>query len=290
MERKVFISYASVDQDFARTLANDLRAAGIDVWMDKSDIRTGDHWDKAVERALLDSAAVVAILTPSSVERSAVLDELAFATTRRVPVLPVLASTCDPPIQVQRLQYADFRTSYPSGLKQLLTAFESIESDRAAELLSSKEPAAVFEAVAMRQRLSSHLNKPRPLTGALWGGAGGTLYGGIVAWILYGVDMPSQQGLGLPHLFNMAAGAICAGALWSLAGAIIAMRWRPLTWSISSAAVGAALWILAAGSASVDTLYTAYFVASPCMAIAGAAANLIFSRWRVSRRLRRLAK
>ena len=52
MGEKVFISYARTDGEFALRLAQDLRAADVDVWLDQLDIRAGDPWDQAVEQAL----------------------------------------------------------------------------------------------------------------------------------------------------------------------------------------------------------------------------------------------
>ena len=41
--RKVFLSYRSVDRDRVRTVAEALRAEGIDAWWDVWEIRPGDN-------------------------------------------------------------------------------------------------------------------------------------------------------------------------------------------------------------------------------------------------------
>ena len=41
----IFLSYASEDAPAAQRIAEALRAAGIEVWFDKSELRGGDVWD-----------------------------------------------------------------------------------------------------------------------------------------------------------------------------------------------------------------------------------------------------
>lgn len=42
--RAVFLSYASQDADAARRICDALRAVGLDVWFDQSELRGGDVW------------------------------------------------------------------------------------------------------------------------------------------------------------------------------------------------------------------------------------------------------
>src|SRR5215470_4966154 len=44
----VFLSYASEDAAAAERIAAALRAAGIEVWFDKSELRGGDAWDRHI--------------------------------------------------------------------------------------------------------------------------------------------------------------------------------------------------------------------------------------------------
>ena len=47
-----FFSYCREDSDFALRLAEDLKAAGANVWIDQLDIEPGMPWDREVEDAL----------------------------------------------------------------------------------------------------------------------------------------------------------------------------------------------------------------------------------------------
>ena len=46
----VFLSYASQDAEAAQKIAGALRAAGIDVFLDQSELRGGDAWDQKIRQ------------------------------------------------------------------------------------------------------------------------------------------------------------------------------------------------------------------------------------------------
>ena len=48
----VFISYASQDADAAGRICEALRAAGIEVWLDQSELRGGDVWDQSIRKQI----------------------------------------------------------------------------------------------------------------------------------------------------------------------------------------------------------------------------------------------
>ncbi len=50
--KAVFLSYASQDAEAALHLCNALRAAGIEVWFDQSELRGGDAWDTSIRRQI----------------------------------------------------------------------------------------------------------------------------------------------------------------------------------------------------------------------------------------------
>ena len=43
--KAVFLSYASQDAEAAKRICDGLRAAGIEVWFDQSELRGGDAWN-----------------------------------------------------------------------------------------------------------------------------------------------------------------------------------------------------------------------------------------------------
>jgi hypothetical protein len=48
--KAVFLSYASQDAESARRICEALRARGIEVWIDQSELRGGDAWDVSIRR------------------------------------------------------------------------------------------------------------------------------------------------------------------------------------------------------------------------------------------------
>ena len=62
----VFLSYSSEDAAAAEKLANALRAIGIEVWFDKSELRGGDAWDRRIREQIHDCRLFIAIISAHS--------------------------------------------------------------------------------------------------------------------------------------------------------------------------------------------------------------------------------
>jgi len=50
----VFLSYASQDAEAAQKIAEALRAGGIEVFLDQSELRGGDIWDQKIRQQIHD--------------------------------------------------------------------------------------------------------------------------------------------------------------------------------------------------------------------------------------------
>src|SRR5271155_5412583 len=74
-----FLSYARADSEFALKLANALRDAHANIWIDQLDIPPGNRWDVAIEKALKDADNLIVILTKSAVSSNNVMDEVSYA-------------------------------------------------------------------------------------------------------------------------------------------------------------------------------------------------------------------
>jgi len=59
----VFLSYASQDAEAARRIADTLRAAGIEVWFDQSELRGGDVWDQKIRHQIRECALFLPIIS-----------------------------------------------------------------------------------------------------------------------------------------------------------------------------------------------------------------------------------
>jgi hypothetical protein len=117
-EGSYFLSYSRTDEKFALRLAKDLRARGVAMWIDQLDIRPSEHWDRAIERAVMTCRGLVVILSPRSVVSDNVADEISYAIDSGKSVLPVKIEACTLPLRLTRKQVVDATGSYDRALQQ----------------------------------------------------------------------------------------------------------------------------------------------------------------------------
>ena len=67
--RAVFLSYASQDAEPAQRICEGLRAAGMEVWLDQSELRGGDAWDLKIRQQIRDCALFVPIISSNTASR-----------------------------------------------------------------------------------------------------------------------------------------------------------------------------------------------------------------------------
>jgi TolB-like protein/Flp pilus assembly protein TadD len=65
----VFLSYASQDAEAAQKICEALRAGGIEVFLDQSELRGGDAWDQKIRHEIHDCALFVPIISQHTQER-----------------------------------------------------------------------------------------------------------------------------------------------------------------------------------------------------------------------------
>ena len=65
----VFLSYASQDQEAAQRICDALRAAGIEVFLDQSELRGGDVWDEKIRREIHDCALFIPVISTNTASR-----------------------------------------------------------------------------------------------------------------------------------------------------------------------------------------------------------------------------
>src|SRR5215469_14155024 len=146
----VFLSYASQDAEPARKICDALRAAGIEVWFDQSELRGGDAWDQKIRQQIHDCALFIPIISSNAASRPEgyfrlewdLADQRSHMIARsRVFVVPVCLDTTteaasDVPESFKRVQW----TRLPAG--ETPPAF----AERVSKLLSpveTKKPSRV---------------------------------------------------------------------------------------------------------------------------------------------------
>ena len=67
--KAVFLSYASQDAEAAARICASLRAAGIEVWFDQSELRGGDAWDYRIRQQVRDCALFIPVISAHTQQR-----------------------------------------------------------------------------------------------------------------------------------------------------------------------------------------------------------------------------
>src|ERR1700675_3684124 len=68
--KAVFLSYASQDAGAALRICEALRAAGIEVWFDQSELRGGDAWDASIGQQIRACPVFVPIISANTRTRA----------------------------------------------------------------------------------------------------------------------------------------------------------------------------------------------------------------------------
>ena len=123
----LFLCHASVDKPFVEKLANDLKGAGVNVWFDQWNIRVGESITWKIDEGIRENEYLSIVMSPESVNSEWVKTELGAAwnkqmATRKIVVLPVLYRDCAIPAILADRKYADFRSDYNRGFRELTAA------------------------------------------------------------------------------------------------------------------------------------------------------------------------
>ena len=146
----VFISYASQDAEATGRICEALRAAGIEVWFDQSELRGGDAWDQRIRREIRDCAIFMPVISANTAARTEGYFRLEWSLAEqrsqmiarnKAFIVPVCLdrtpeSGADVPESFQRVQW----TRLPDGATP--PAFTA----RIASLLTATTPSAASSA------------------------------------------------------------------------------------------------------------------------------------------------
>jgi hypothetical protein len=134
----VFISHSSLDKPFVRRLERELRQNGVSVWLAERQIKVGHKISSRIQDGIDGSDYFLIAVSRNAVQSAWVNEELDSAhfkavQDRRDSILPILVDDVQIPPRLRGYKYADFRTSFRKGIKELLEVFE-IDKDYAATL------------------------------------------------------------------------------------------------------------------------------------------------------------
>ena len=105
----VFLSYASEDAEAAARICEALRAAGVEVWFDRSELRGGDAWDAKIKKQIHDCALFLPIISAHTNARTEgyFRREWKLATRRLLDIADDAAFLV--PVVIDKTQDADAR-------------------------------------------------------------------------------------------------------------------------------------------------------------------------------------
>lgn len=126
---KLFLCHASEDKPFVDKLACELDKLALFAWYDKREIFVGDSIVEKINQGLEASDFLIAVLSPRSVTKPWVVREMSSSLMRQlgdkgIRILPLIVEDCDIPPLFFDLKYADFRTSFEAGLRELIAAIQ----------------------------------------------------------------------------------------------------------------------------------------------------------------------
>ncbi len=93
----VFISYSREDQQKVVKLVEHLRARGLSVWMDETDIHGATMWTEEIVEAIHKCTLFILAISSHSTGSKNVVKELALASEREKKILPLYLEHCEIP-------------------------------------------------------------------------------------------------------------------------------------------------------------------------------------------------
>jgi TIR domain/SIR2-like domain len=129
----VFLCHAHEDAEFALQVANGLRSNGINVWLDRDNLRGGDAWDDVIERVLYRDVQYVVVLQSASLKAKDVgyvnkevhlaIERQSYYRPPRVFLIP--ASIDGPESNLAELEkYQTIDLSMSDGMNDLVKAIK----------------------------------------------------------------------------------------------------------------------------------------------------------------------
>jgi hypothetical protein len=159
---KIFLSHASADKPTVRRIAEALRIAGHDPWIDEDVILVGESIPAAIERGLREAEYVVVCLSKAAAERGWVEAErdatvMQQFRSRKARILPVRLEDVSPPYLIGHFRYVDLfpEGAFERGIAELLRAI-SVHEGAAATPRPTKRAVPNIEGLTPAARQILH--------------------------------------------------------------------------------------------------------------------------------------
>jgi hypothetical protein len=123
---RFFISHAKEDGDFAENLKGRLKDVGLDGWIDIDVLEAGVDWRKEIDDAILESRALILVLSPDSKSSEYVTYEWAFALGSGLRIVPLMLRDTSIHPRLEVFQYLDFTNRRARPWNRLFALLEEV--------------------------------------------------------------------------------------------------------------------------------------------------------------------
>jgi hypothetical protein len=132
--QRIFLSHAHQDKDVARQISVALKEAGIEPWLDESELRPGDELLKTIARVINEVDYFAVLLTPTALTKAWVLTEMRMAMTSEIErhrprVVVLLLKDCEVPVELRHKLHLDFRGRFSQALGELRNHLLGVERE-----------------------------------------------------------------------------------------------------------------------------------------------------------------
>ena len=141
----VFISYVTESWEAVDKIHKKLKSHGINVWLDRDDIKPGAHWKQAIREAIRQGAFFIACFskeynkrdkTYMNEELTVAIEELRQHPTDRVWFIPVKLNTCKIPDRnigggetLNDIQHVKLYKNWDNGIQRIIDVIQAESSD-----------------------------------------------------------------------------------------------------------------------------------------------------------------
>jgi ABC-type transport system substrate-binding protein len=279
----VFVSHAHADNELVDPFVSALRARGVDVWYDRSNLEAGHFLSEEIQQELQNRTALVLMLTPASIESYWVQTELnAFrdlaARDRERVIVPVRLARCEVPVLLRAYTWVEaVDVELDSVLDKLApalglpTRLELAAEERRKKEADEAEQRRRAEEVrrAERARVALELAQIRSQTRA-------HLTADLVVVLALCLAMLAVAGIVLPLVFSglpsvVMLGGVGLGILLLVLSLIPAVRlWTTRKWRSARKGLSTVLSLLLA----LTVILTTLFLTKPTIVIPPALARV----------------
>lgn len=172
--KQVFISHSSKDAEIAHRLADDLRRAGLRVWITPGSIQPLEAWEDAIERGLDESGQFVLLASPNAAQSEWVKRETREAykaeAKGHIRLYPLMIEDCELSDIYRWLDKQAIHCHlerYNEGLRELLKAMGMVDHEAEARLLTAEVGKLKGQLAHVREERDEAIGKHKRLTAEL---------------------------------------------------------------------------------------------------------------------------